>query len=71
MDKLTNDEWWHGAPWWVEYAKQDGTHKCICPVCDWEHEPSDGGMYATLTQPWEDEDEWDDDVETDGPVGHA
>jgi len=65
--------WWDGAPWWVQYAKEGGAHKCICPVCDREHEPSYGGMYASLTEPCDDEDDDDceDDFETEGPVGHA
>lgn len=66
--------WWQGGPWWVEYAKQDGAHRCICPVCDRQHEPGDGGMYATLTEPCEDDDmdECDEnDVEEGGLSGHA
>jgi hypothetical protein len=50
-----NNEWWQDGPWWVEYAKQQGAHRCICPVCDREHEPSNGGMYAELTEGCEDE----------------
>jgi hypothetical protein len=73
MDNAMKWDWWQGCPWWVQYAKQDGTHTCICPVCDRQHEPAEGGMYRTMTQPFDDEAQGDGerDFESGGPVGHA
>jgi hypothetical protein len=62
MEDSANNEWWLDGPWWVEYAKQDGAHKCICPVCDREHEPDNGG-YASVNGPCGDEDPEDGEEE--------